>query len=67
MYNAPQDFLYIFPKLPSGRRLRILQKETHQRDYPKVGYKEIESERVLMLLHNGGMAYRNVPCVDYQA
>jgi len=27
----------------------------------------IESERVLMLLHNGGMAYRNVPCVDYQA
>jgi len=52
MYNAPQDFV---------------KRETHQRDYPKVGYKEIESERVLMLLHNGGMAYRNVPCVDYQA
>ncbi len=58
MYNAPQDFLYIFLGM---------QKETHQRNYPKVGYKEIESERVLMLLHNGGMAYRNVPCVDYQA
>lgn len=54
--------------MPSGRRLRILQKEKPTKGIkPKVGYKEIESERVLMLLHNGGMAYRNVPCVDYQA